>query len=506
MSGASSVGPRTAPRPLWLVALALLPAAALLVLILRATGGLFVYTLDDPFIHLALARSLMQGHYCVQPGELCAPSSSVLWPFLLAPFSLLPPRLFELTPLAINLACLAASLALLLRLMPERLRGWSALLVTMLVAFGLNLYGLVFTGMEHSLQLLLVLLALDGFYARPVDGTPRPVRFYVALALLPLIRYEGLALSAALLGYQFVRGDRQHSLVAGGLALAGVIGFSLYLHGLGLGWLPASVIAKSTGDNGSWGILGRFVLAVVLHQTLAVGTLAVLLAVARGDRWLGTALAGLTVLHFAVGQFGWFGRYEVYWVTTIVVVALRLPGAGRLPAIALLLAVLLVGSDLRTATLLTPRQAEAVYAQQVQMDRIAHLLDEPVAVNDIGLITLHSRHYVLDVWGLSSRDALRLRRANPGSSAWLGPLLREKGVRQAMIYRNWYPQIPAGWTRVGSLVLTKGNVQLGGDTVDFYATDAASAARFRRALDAYRACCSTPLARLEPVSAAPVTR
>lgn len=50
--------------------------------ILKLNQGRFIYTLDDAYIHLALAENIMQGHYGVNLGEFSALSSSILWPFL----------------------------------------------------------------------------------------------------------------------------------------------------------------------------------------------------------------------------------------------------------------------------------------------------------------------------------------------------------------------------------------------------------------------------------------
>jgi hypothetical protein len=47
----------------------------------------FSYALDDAYIHLALAQNIAHGTYGINPGETTSPSSSVIWPFLLAPFS-----------------------------------------------------------------------------------------------------------------------------------------------------------------------------------------------------------------------------------------------------------------------------------------------------------------------------------------------------------------------------------------------------------------------------------
>jgi len=119
-----------------IVAVACLPLALLLWLVLRATGGAFVYSLDDPYIHLALARSILHGTYGLNPGELSAPSSSILWPFLLAPFALLPAPMFELVPLAANAAMLAVSLWLIARQIEEQLERRLVLPVLMLLAWG----------------------------------------------------------------------------------------------------------------------------------------------------------------------------------------------------------------------------------------------------------------------------------------------------------------------------------------------------------------------------------
>src|SRR5918998_1175737 len=65
--------------------------------------GAIFYTLDDPYIHLALAERIALGHYGINFGEVTAPSSSILWPFLLLPG--VGTGWHVWLPLAINLAC-----------------------------------------------------------------------------------------------------------------------------------------------------------------------------------------------------------------------------------------------------------------------------------------------------------------------------------------------------------------------------------------------------------------
>ena len=52
--------------------LAALPAFMLVVQVHFTCG--VIYSLDDPYIHLALARQILHGHYGINPGEFAAPS------------------------------------------------------------------------------------------------------------------------------------------------------------------------------------------------------------------------------------------------------------------------------------------------------------------------------------------------------------------------------------------------------------------------------------------------
>src|SRR3954447_15747321 len=85
--------------------------AALLLSIAHRTGGHFVYALDDPYIHLALAENLAHGHYGLNATEFASPSSSILWPFLLVPLT--GTSVHGLLPLALNVVFGLAAAALL---------------------------------------------------------------------------------------------------------------------------------------------------------------------------------------------------------------------------------------------------------------------------------------------------------------------------------------------------------------------------------------------------------
>lgn len=54
--------------------------------ILMLDAGHFVSTLDNPYIHLALAQNIREGLCGITLSGNAAPSSSILWPLPLAPF------------------------------------------------------------------------------------------------------------------------------------------------------------------------------------------------------------------------------------------------------------------------------------------------------------------------------------------------------------------------------------------------------------------------------------
>jgi hypothetical protein len=206
---------------------------------------------------------------------------------------------------------------------------------------------------------------------------------------------------------------------------------------------------------------------------------------------LALVIAAVTALQFLFGHFGWFGRYEVWWLMFLVLFALRAvfddfaPPRVSLPTLLSGVAMLpLVFYPLTFDTLLVPAAAANVYNQQATLAAVARAIDAPVAVNDLGLVALRSGDYVLDLWGLGSLEALRARTTS-SDPQWIRDTMASKGVRFAFIYDDWFPRKPAGWVRVGVLKLLGRRVTASSDTVTFYATDAGAAAQLRRTLERY---------------------
>jgi hypothetical protein len=504
---ARPLSPAASARILALGALLALVAVEL-ARILIATGGHLIYSLDDPYIHLELARSIAHGHYGLNPGEPAAPSSSILWPLLLAPVARLP--FAPLAPLLLNLAAAVASLLVFDSLLrevigPERAarhRGLVALL-TILLCLATNIVGLIFTGMEHSLHLLIALLAVRGLVAVTAGRAP-PWWLVPVLVLGPLVRYESVAISGPALLLLIARGHWRPALLGGGALALALGGFSLFLHRLGLDPLPTSVQAKTVAFTTVQLLPGLSIRTGIFYalRTPAGCLLLVALCMILGrlprlapqdpDRGLAAALALAVALHLFGGRIGWFWRYELYVVAAALAGILYLyrgPITRLLdvrPAwwSAALLALCLLPAALLylPALLRTPASAADVYRQHYQLHRfLTAYYPRPAAVNDIGWTSYRNDSYVLDLYGLASPEALRLR-TERREEPWMESLVARHQVELVMIYDGWFRELPAGWQPLAVLVSTNDGGILGGQRVTFYATSPELAGPLRAAL------------------------
>lgn len=462
-------------------ALTLVMVGLLVTVSILACSGSLVYTLDDPYIHLALARNVKAGHYGINPGEWSSPSSSILWPILLA---LTPSWQFEVWPLLINAACAAGCSCLMhMKLSEAGLKPWTCTVLSLAFALGINLIGLVMTGMEHSLQVFLSMLIALHLTSQHCSRLT-----YIALLLLPLIRYECLAISYPALTYLWLKGDRVRASAVAALIAAAVVGFSFFLHSHGLPWLPCSVIAKSEGlrliDNirSEPALLTLLVWVAYVYRQRPLELILLVLAPAGG--------------FLILGRTGWFGRYETFIVAYLSVFALSWQG-GQSPHTApavttsssrsatpwVLIALAVSFPSLLLCTLRTPQAARNTWQMQAVMATVAHDLAEPVAVFDLGLVALRSDQRVLDLGGLGSYKALQARRnAGGDDSLWLQDILRAEGVEYAFVYETVFKNTPATWIKVADLMMPGKVVTVASGHATLFATSEAAAKRLETAI------------------------
>jgi hypothetical protein len=465
--------------------------ALIQMLVWLAVGG-FEYPLDDVYIHLTIANSIARGEYGINAGEYASAASSVIYPALLAPFSGTAVERF--VPLVINLIALVGVALVWVRIIT--LAGVTGILALGLAVVGplaLNFAGIAFTGMEHMLHVFVSLVIVEGLIRLGQTGAV-PKSLMIAIVLCPLVRFEGLALSVmALFGIGFLSSWSRAAAVFAAM-IAPLAAFVAFLTAHGIGPLPTSVTAKQALARG--GELNAFDRLVVnaggaLHWPTAwpvfLGGIVlgfIGLKMARSGRKdiavLALAGAATGLAHVVLGRFGWGFRYEGYAIAVVaavwIAVMMSSVGSERM-RLALIAGLLVVPMAIYPVGVIRNGvgSARAIAFQQHQMAVFAQDVHKgPVAVNDIGWVAWRNPSYVLDLYGLASREALRLRQDPASPDGWAGPLAAAKGVEVVMIYDFVFPRAkPPEWTKV-AVLRAKGNVGWVELTdVDIYATSPA---------------------------------
>ena len=492
-----TVAPAGRPAGLWVVIGVLALFGAELAATLAASDGHFTYSLDDPYIHLALSEQVRLGHYGFNAGEASTPSSSVAWPVLLALTA--GTGLHVWTPLLVNLGATLLSGHLILRAvraafpaLSERAAAGAALLVVVC----LNLIGVAFTGLEHSAHIVTSLAIGLGLLERS-RGRALPWWAFLAIMVGPWLRYEGLAVSLAAALVLVGWGERLKVAAAMGVAVAPLVAFSTWAVAAGLDPLPSSVEFKSgvvRGGSRLTELAAAWHFALTQHLLFVLALLTILAHVAlrrRVDGLDGFALMVL-IAHASVGQFGWLWRYELYAYAAVAPIILvriadflscaRWPWPRVSAALAL---VIFVSSSIQYALALvdSPRATRNVWLQQAQMARFAADWSGPVAVNDIGLVRYVSHDYVLDLWGLANQEARRSYLAEDYS--YMERLSAQHHVRLVMLYDSSFPEIPDKWVQVAQLTFEGPRVSAGDRVVSFYATTADDVAEIRQRLEMF---------------------
>ena len=497
---------------------------------LARTGGTFVYAQDDPYIHLALARTLADhGVWGIRPAEFTSASSSPLWTLLLAALWKLGAQAVWV-PFALNILLGVATLGVTGTYVARAFTSASAdiggpegpryvLLTLCALVLITPLPTLAFIGMEHTLQVLLVLTFAWQAAQRLAGERSDWLRPSVVAALMVATRYESLFLVAVAGAILLWQGRIRPVVCLGVAAAVPVAAFALYSVAHGGLVLPNSVLMKS--GPGRFSTVGAGLSAVAtdwlaignlfLRPSLLVLTLGVLIGLlltpsarltsASRSAWFAVLFLSTSLLHACLVKVEWFFRYEAYLMALGLLAIAGLAGRVewpvgsprkrpvRHPAAAPLLALLALPLGIRGLTALstTVPAMESIYAQQVQMGLFfqRYYAGRSVAVNDIGAVAWYSTSPLLDIVGLASQRVADLKRHDALDAGSLGTLADEQAVEAVAVYETPFAAIlPRSWVKVGEWTRAS-TIGVSEPTVAFLARTDGDADRLRRALESY---------------------
>jgi hypothetical protein len=504
------------PKATWtplLIALIVLgiTLVALAAASVRLNRGQFVYTLDDPYIHMAIAKNLAtQGVWGVTPHEFSPAGSSALWPVLLAGIYTLSSS-YEVGPFLLNVAAAVLSLSVAHVIM-RRFGPASATLQTLgllAVLFVMPLPAMVFAGMEHTAHAAATLALLLLGATEVGKRSPQSMRGIVALAAAGMatvgLRYEGL-FAVAVIGILLVLRRRPLSALAFVIVSAiPVLVLGAFSVHQGNSWLPNPLLLKAARPSiamfeSSWSKFAEASLTTLRDRppVFSLFVLATVLLVWQAHRtrqvWhplvvMPAMFVMITALHMQFIAHTWFFRYEAYLVASGIIVVLaacqglgglvsfclvppRLPKLVGAAVLCLLLCLPLVARAYRAASE-TTTATRNIYEQQYQMGLFLrdHYPGVRIAANDIGAIAFLADIKLLDLVGLASREVMLAQQNRTFGQAWIDDLGQRKHTQLAIIYDTWFKgQVPTRWTKVGEWEISN-NVVCGDTTVSFYAVD-----------------------------------
>lgn len=460
---------------LWSTGILLVTSAALFAAVVLLTGGTFVYPLDDPAIHLTVARRLAyDGTWGIVAGEYQAASSAPLWTLVLAPTQwVFRGTAGEMVPLVVNLGAAIWVLRLLRDDIGGIVRAGRARLLdvaatAVVVVALLFLPGLVFTGMEHTLHMALVLaVAKAAEQASLRDRSGRSAGYEVPLVLMfmaTLTRGEsafvavGLALALVGIGWEQRRSALRGRWLFGmalGASSAVALGVVAVINlAFGQRPLPNSVLVKSFGDRGDTrrtiaGAVDRLTTDPWLVGIVLLTAVVLVLArygLCRRATFPAVVTLVTALLHVQLAAVSSSSRYQAYifglgtWMLLRVVA--DLPAASpkvfgyRIRPAALLVLVLPLAVLQVSKTLTVPQLANGTFEQRYQ---VAKFLEreyrrDPIAIGELGYIGLYHEGPLTDVYGLGDFDVLEASLADHKDVDFWSDLQERRGFRVVATY------------------------------------------------------------------------
>ncbi len=444
----------------------LLLGALLLSCVYQQSGQLeYPYPLDDSYIHLSLAKTLVEtGIWSPTPERFEFSSSSPLYTLALAIiFQGFGPSLWW--PMLLNLPAAIGLLYLFwqsLSKLPLPIRSTWLWAITLLTPLPL----IMLMGMEHALQLLLVFAWVMAWYQRKPD-TQSSLPWILLTVGMTMIRYESLFLVAAAgLGSLHQR-QWKELLLLGMAASLPVMGLGIYSMLHGGTFLPLSLLVKGQRpalDMISLLSWGQENITKVYEHPFILSVL----SISAWALWLGKGLpprlreaAGILQVgawvHVLFAQIGGY-RYEAYlillhgWLLVEILSEMNIKvGIRHCLAGAWLLFPLVLRAGFFTANY--PLAVQNIYHQSVQVGLFIekYYPESHIAIHDIGVATYLSDFPLTDLVGIGDEEVYRLYREKNFTRESLAPILEARGVSLAIVQQGWMGSvIPEDWRCAGS--------------------------------------------------------
>lgn len=459
----------------------------------------FVYPIDDAYIHLAMAKNFaFEGIWSPQTKySFMSSSSSPGFVLILSLFF----RIFgnhELIPIYLNIV-----IFILLVFFAHKyfLNSYNTIIYIIFSFFFVSLFlphNQIITGMEHLFHCLFMLLSFKKLHDLLLNNFMRNdiILFCFFTALATLFRFETLFyISAVCFGLIIYTKKLK---LAFAIAVISSLPFIIYgfisLHN-GAYFLSNSLLTKSSFFivNGNWylkliKILYLYFLKIINGNILFLFSLSAfcIFFYMKSKDLLSRILLFTVLITFLIhgffAQFGWLFRYETYLVLMFLILVHNFFQTYYNTYIKQKLLLLFIFVILFTQSIYrfyicdkTIKLASVnINHQQISMSKFIgkYYNNSNIIINDIGAISYYTKAKYIDLYGLASPHILNYK-FNTNDKKFLNfPYLIEKEATETKvslvcIYDNSLKKIPASWQKVASWQIIN-NIACGRGTVYFF--------------------------------------
>lgn len=434
----------------------------------------FVYAIDDPYIHLAVAKNLyFNGIWGAVWEHFSGTSSSILFTILnWFLYVLLPKSISEYFPLILNI--IAANLLLHFIILFGKEFNFSKylrILYFLILIIYLPLLANVMNGMEHLWHILFL-----GYYIlyliRILKGERLSlVLFYLTTFLMTSARYEGLFIVAAGFIILILNKEYKISLVHLLAALLPITIYGLYSLSQGGYFLPNTLLAKGKSlefDLPSILILFKRFFSVIIEKKQIIPSIIIIVTSLyyfgksknRVSLYISIFTALVFFQHIVLADFGWFFRYEAYLIFMSGILLLFLLHDLEIKKKlnkAVIIITILVSLPLifRFIVSIERTNLAGKYHKKVHIDYAKFVNNylnpyEMIMAGDIGTLCFYNENPILDVNGLATSEVTEAIRNGYQDSLFLDSLATAKHVDIAILYRSWEgSMLSSKWRKIG---------------------------------------------------------
>lgn len=475
--------------------------------------GIFTYVLDDPYIHMAMAKNLiLHGVWGVDKYGFTSSSSSPLWIIVLSlAYFLFGVNLF--IPFILNVMFATIFIFIAYSIFRYyKMQPMYNLIFLLFLIFFTPIPALAFTGMEHILQIvIIVLFTFIGvkMLCEDKSNNLKYIMLPILAALVVAVRYEDLIIVLIIAAMFFIKREFWKSLSILGASIVPVFAYGIYSTMNGWFFLPNSLITKTIfveaktqafSLNGITLLMNNFLniqnLFIFIPLILAIGLLIFRFREKKrlwnAQNILLITFIGTATLHMIAARTGWFYRYEAYLIALgILTIAIGineyLPAVPKwdkklisknltLIIIIFVLFVSLAGRGYCSFNEV-PKATHNIYDQQYQMSLFIqkYYKGDAVSLNDVGAVNYATDIKSVDLLGLSGLNVSKEILKENYTIKDIDNITRQNHVKVIIVYEDLYKKyltggIPSDWVKIGQWKINN-RITCFMDTVSFYAID-----------------------------------